>query len=205
MVTSTPFAWSVNVKSGFGSLPELVAAVKAKPGEFFYPSAGVGSTAHLATEQFAAAAGLKIQHVPYRGGAPAATALTSGEVLIGLVALSAVSPLVDSGQARILAVTSTSRSQMFPAVPTVAETGVLGAFEASIWTALFVPKGTPEDIVAKIRTDAVEALKDPGFIEKLKAVGTDPGNASGPQLTDLIKREIDELSKLAKSANIVLD
>src|SRR5262249_4186473 len=149
---------------------------------FFFPSAGIGSTLHLATEQFAAAAGLKMQHVPYRGGAPAATAITSGEMLIGLVALSAVSPLADSGQVRVLAVTSKSRSAMFPAAPTVAETGVLSGFEAAIWTALLVPKGTPDDIVTKIRVDALEALKDPAFIEKLKAVGTEPGYAAGPEL-----------------------
>jgi tripartite-type tricarboxylate transporter receptor subunit TctC len=205
MVTSTPYAWAANVKSGFNSLADLVAAAKAKPGALSYPSAGVGSTMHLATEQFAAAADLKMLHVPYRGGAPAATALTSGEVPVGLVALSAVTPLVDSGQARLLAVTSTTRSKMLPNVPTVTETGVLNGFQASIWTALFVPKGTQDDIVIKIRADTLEALKDASFLEKLAAVGTEPGNAAGPELTERIKREIDELSKLAKSANIVLE
>jgi len=205
MVTSTPYAWTANTKAGFSTLAELTAAVKAKPDEYFFPSAGLGSTLHLATEQFAAASGLKMRHVPYKGGAPAATALTSGEVLIGMVALSAVTPLVDSGNVRVLAVTSKSRSEMFPDAPTVAETGVVKSFEASIWTALLVPKGTPDDIVAKIRTDAVEALKDPAFIGKLKAVGTDPGYASGAELNDLIKRETEDVSKVAKSANIVLD
>jgi tripartite-type tricarboxylate transporter receptor subunit TctC len=205
MATTTPYAWAANVKSGYTSLPELVAAAKAKPGELQFPSAGLGSTMHLATEQFAAASGLKMLHIPYRGGAPAATALTSGEVPVGLVALSAVSPLVDSGQVKLLAVTSTARSKVFPSVPTVEETGVLKGFQASIWTALFVPKGTPDDVVAKIRTDVIEGLKDPSLREKLAAMGTETGNASGAELTDLIKREIDEVSKVAKSANIVLE
>jgi tripartite-type tricarboxylate transporter receptor subunit TctC len=205
MVTTTPYAWAANVKSGLNSLTDLVAAAKEKPGSLTFPSAGLGSTMHLATEQFAAAAGLKMLHIPYRGGAPAATALTSGEVPVGLVALSAVSPLVDSGQVKLLAVTSSARSKVFPNVPTVEETGALKGFQASVWTALFVPKGTPEDVVAKIRADTVEGLKDPNLREKLAAMGTDTGNTVGTELTELIKREIDEVSKLAKSANIVLE
>lgn len=205
MVTSTPYAWSVNVKSSYTSLADIVAAAKAKPGDLSYPSAGTGSTMHLATEQFAAAAGLKMQHIPYRGGAPAATALTTGEMQIGLVALSAVSPLVDSGNARIVAVTSKTRSRMFPDVPTVQETGVLKDFQASIWTALFAPKGTPADIVAKIQVDTVEVLKDPAFLERLAVVGTDPGDSAGAALVERIKREIDELKKVSKAANIVLE
>lgn len=204
-VTSTPYAWSANVNSGLHSLADLVAAAKAKPGALSYPSAGLGSTMHLATEQFAAAANLKMLHIPYRGGAPAATALTSGEAPVGLVALSAVSPLVDSGRVRVLAVTSKTRSKMLPDVPTVTETGVLDGFQASIWTALFVPKGTQEEIVAKIRADTLEALKDAQFLAKLAAVGTDPGGEVGSELTERITREIDEVSKLARSANIVLD
>lgn len=92
---------------------------------------------------------------------------------MGLVALSAVSPLVDSGQVRLLAVTSTARSKILPDVPTVDETGVLKGFQASIWTALFVPKGTPEEIVVKIRADTLEGLKDSILPEKLAAMGTD--------------------------------
>lgn len=205
MVTSTPYAWLANVDSGIQSLPALVKAAKAKPGALSFPSAGVGSTMHLATQQFATAAGLDMLHVPYRGGAPAATALTSGEVPVGLVALSAVPPVVDSGRTRLLAVTSAGRSKMLPNVSTVGETGALKSFEAAIWTALFAPKGTPDSIVQKVRADAVEALKDPVVLEKLAAVGTDPGDVSGPELASRIKKEIDETSVLGKTAKIVLD
>ena len=205
VVTSTPYAWAANVSSGPNSLADLVAIAKVKPDNLMYPSAGIGSTMHLATEQFASAAGVKMLHVPYKGGAPAATALTAGEVPAGLVALSAVTPLVESGRARLLAVTSTTRSKMLPNVPTVVETGVLKEFQASIWTALFVPRGTPDDIAAKIRADAVEALKNSALLEKLAAVGTDPGDVAGAQLVERIKREISEISKLAKEANITLE
>jgi tripartite-type tricarboxylate transporter receptor subunit TctC len=205
VVTSTPYAWAANVNSGLNSLADLVALAKAKPGTLMYPSAGIGSTMHLATEQFAAAAGLKMLHVPYKGGAPAATALTSGEVPAGLVALSAVAPLLDSGRARLLAVTSATRSKMLPDVPTVAETGVLKEFQASIWTALFVPQDTPVDIIAKIRSDTADALKDRNLLDKLAGVGTDPGNVTGAELAARIKQEINEISKIGKGAGITLD
>lgn len=205
MVTTTPYAWTVNAKSNYNSLADVVAAAKAKPGDLSFPSAGTGSTMHLATEHFAAAAGIKMQHVPYRGGAPAATALASGEVQVGLVALSAVSSLVESNHVRIVAVTSKTRSKMFPDVPTVSETGVLKDFEAAIWTALFAPKGTPADVIAKIRTDTADALKAPAFLEKIAAVGTDPGDAMGLELSERMAREIDETKKVATAASIVLE
>jgi tripartite-type tricarboxylate transporter receptor subunit TctC len=205
MVTSTPYAWAANVDSPIRTLSDLVKVAKEKPGALSFPSAGVGSTMHLATQQFVSAAGLRLLHVPYRGGAPAATALTSGEVPVGLVALSAVSPLVDSGRARLLAVTSLQRSKMLPDVPTVTETGVLPKFEAVIWTALMAPKGTPDDVVEKIRCDLLQALKDPALLEKLAAVGTDAGEASGPELVARIRKEIEEVSQVGKAANIVLD
>jgi tripartite-type tricarboxylate transporter receptor subunit TctC len=205
MVTSTPYAWLAHVDSGIQSLADLVKTAKAKPGSLSFPSAGVGSTMHLATQQFITAAGLDLLHIPYRGGAPAATALTTGEVPVGLVALSAVPPVVDSGRTRLLAVTSVARSKMLPNAPTVAETGVLSSFQAAVWTALFAPKGTPDGIVAKVRTDALEALKDPATLEKLAAVGTDPGDVSGAELAARIRKEIEETSRLGKTAKIELD
>lgn len=205
MVTSTPYAWTANVDSPVRTLADLVKAAKEKPGALSFPSAGVGSTMHLATQQFVSAAGLDLLHVPYRGGAPAATALTSGEVPVGLVALSAVSPLVDSGRARLLAVTSLHRSKMLPDVPTVAETGVLPSFEAAVWTALLAPKGTPDAVVRKVSADVHEALKDPALLEKLAAVGTDVGDASGLELATRIAKEIEDVTRVGKAANIVLD
>jgi tripartite-type tricarboxylate transporter receptor subunit TctC len=90
MATTTPFMWAANLNSGIGSLVELVSMAKAKPGSLSYSSAGLGSSSHMATEQLAAAANIKLMHVPYRGGAPAATALMSGEVPISAIALSSV-------------------------------------------------------------------------------------------------------------------
>lgn len=204
MVTSTPFVWTANNGAGINALGELVSAAKAKPGQLAYSSAGVGSSNHLATEQFAVAAGIKLQHIPYRGGAPAATAITSGEVPIGVVALSAAKSVADSGRVKLLAVTSKNRLKLLPDVPTVAETGVLKDFESSIWTGLFAPKGTPAPIVAKIQADVIEAMKSASAVERLEAVGAEAVGLPGAEMASRIKAEIADMAKTAREAGIQL-
>jgi tripartite-type tricarboxylate transporter receptor subunit TctC len=185
-------------------LKDLVTAAKTKPGGLAYASAGHGSTVHFATEQFAHAAGIKLLHVPYKGGAPAATAIASGDVPGALVALSAIKSIVDSGRVKLLAVTSASRAKTWPDVPTVKESGVLD-FEATIWTGLFVPKGTPDAIVSRIRADVVEALKDPKVVQKLEAIGADPATVSGDAFAQQISREKQSAAETVKATGIRLD
>jgi tripartite-type tricarboxylate transporter receptor subunit TctC len=202
MATNTPFVWSANLNAHINSLAELVAAAKAKPGGLSYSSAGIGSSSHMATEQFAAAAGIKLLHVPYRGGAPAATALMSGDVPISAVALSSLLPVVDSGKVKLLAITSDKRSNLAPDVPTVNETGVLKDFQSSIWTALFAPVGTPADIVSKIEADVIDVLKDPALVDRLQKVGAEVSGMPATKLRVHIQRETEELKKIANEANI---
>lgn len=202
MATNTPFVWSANLNSGINSLTELVSVAKAKPGELSYSSAGLGSSSHMATEQFAAAAGIKLLHVPYRGGAPAATALVSGDVPVSAVSLSSLLPILDLGKVKLLAITSEKRSSLAPEVPTVSETGVLKDFQTSVWTALFAPAGTPEFVVSKIKADLIEVLKEPGLVARLEKVGADVSGMPAAQLRIHIQRETDELRKIANEANI---
>jgi tripartite-type tricarboxylate transporter receptor subunit TctC len=205
MATNTPFVWSANLNSQINSLAELVSAAKTKPGELSYSSAGLGSSSHMATEQFAAAAGIKLLHVPYRGGAPAATALVSGDVPVSAVSLSSLLSVVDSGKVKLLAITSDKRSKLAPEVPTVNETGVLKDFQTSVWTALFAPAGTPESIVSKIEADLIEALKDPGLVTRLEKVGAEVSGMPAAKLREHIQRETDELKRVATQANIRVD
>jgi tripartite-type tricarboxylate transporter receptor subunit TctC len=202
MATSTPFVWSANLNSRINSLAELVSAAKAKPGELSYSSAGLGSSSHMATEQFAAAAGIKLLHVPYRGGAPAATALVSGDVPVSAVSLSSLLPVVDSGKVKLLAITSAQRTRLAPEVPTVNETGVLKDFQTSIWTALFAPAGTPEAIVSKIEADVIEVLKDPELVTRLSDVGAEVSGMPAAKLRLHIRQETEELKKIANDASI---
>jgi tripartite-type tricarboxylate transporter receptor subunit TctC len=205
MATNTPFVWSANLTSQINSLAELVAAAKARPNALSYSSAGLGSSSHMATEQFAAAAGIKLLHVPYRGGAPAATALMSGDVHVSAISLSSLLPVVDSGKVKLLAITSDKRSQLAPAVPTVSETGVLKDFQTSIWTALFAPVGTPEPVVSQIEVDIIAALKDPEVVTRLEKVGAEVSGMPAAKLRERIQRETGELKKIATDANIHVD
>lgn len=204
MVTSTPFVWTANTGSGINTLGELVSAAKAKPGTLAYSSAGLGSSNHLATEQFAVAAGIKLQHIPYRGGAPAATAIISGEVPIGVVALSAAKSTADSGRVKLLAVTSKTRLKLLPDVPTVDQTGALKDFESSIWTGLFAPKGTPAPILARIQADVITAMKTPAVIERLEQVGAESVGLPGAEMAARMKAEIEVMTKTGREAGIQL-
>jgi tripartite-type tricarboxylate transporter receptor subunit TctC len=202
MATTTPFVWSANLNAKINSLAELVVAAKAQPKGLSYSSAGIGSSSHMATEQFAAAAGIKLLHIPYRGGAPAATALMSGDVPISAVSLSSLLPVIDSGKVKFLAITSEKRSKLAPSVPTVDETGVLKNFQTTIWTGLFAPIGTPEAIVSKIEADVLEALKDPGLVERLEKAGAQTSGIPGAKLRVHIQQETNELKRIANEANI---
>ncbi len=205
MVTSTPFVWSANINANIDSLADLVAKAKARPGELAYSSAGVGSSAHMATVQFAAAAGIKLLHVPYRGGQPAAAAIVAGDVPVASIALSSAMPILDTGKVKLLAITARNRSPLVPNVPTVAETGVLKGFESSIWTAMFAPAGTPPEIVSKIESDLIAALAEPAIVARLRQAGAEPVGLPAKDLMPLIAREFNELKKLAEEANIHLD
>jgi len=159
----------------------------------------------MATEQFAAATGIKLLHVPYRGGAPAAAAIVSGDVPVAAVALSSALPVIESGKVKLLATTSVKRSTLAPDVPTVNETGVLKDFRSEIWTALFAPAGTPAAIVSRIETDVLEVLRDPAVIARLQQAGADPVGMPADQLRAYIPKELDAMKKLAHEASIRVD
>jgi tripartite-type tricarboxylate transporter receptor subunit TctC len=205
MVTRTPYAWVANANAGINTLQDLVTAAKAKPGEVAYSTAGHGSTMHLATEQFAASTGLKLLHVPYRGGVPAASAIIAGDVPVGLVAMSALNPLIESGKTKLLAVTSTQRLTHLPNVPTVAETGVIKDYEASIWTGMFAPAGTPANIVGKVQTDLLAVLKEAAVVDRFTPIGIQAVGMPGAEMAARIKAELEQVSQAAKAANISLE
>lgn len=204
-VASTPYIWAAHSGSGIDSLTALVAAAKAKPGTLAYSSAGYGSTMHMASEQFAAAAGLQMLHVPYRGGAPAATAVIAGEVSVGLIGTNSVDSVLGSGKAKLLAVTSLTRVKTVPDVPTVSEIGVAKDFEAKVWAGLFAPQGTPPEIVSQIQQDVAEAVKDQELVEKFAAMGMDVERSRGSAFDEQIKAEIETMSRIARAAKIQLD
>lgn len=159
---------SVPVKS----VKELVAYAKANPGKINYGSGGNGSAAHIATEYFDLVTGAKMQHVPYKGTAPAVIDLVAGQIQLMFTGVPAVLSQVQSGQLRALAVSSPHRIQAMPQLPTVAESGYPG-FEADQWYGVVAPAGTPKDIIAKLNQQINKSLSSPEIRTRLASEGAE--------------------------------
>ncbi len=170
MISDTPLVLAANADTPFETVADYVEAARATPGELSFGSAGIGSLNHIVPEWINYEMDLETIHIPYRGGAPAATAVASDEVEVGVVALSSVGPFVDSGDIRILGVARAERVESHPDVPTLIESGVPNV-AAGQWAGLFAPAGTPEDVVEKIHTDVVAFLNSDEAAETFGARG----------------------------------
>ena len=204
MATSTPLMWVANANAPINSIPELIAAAKEKPGTIAYSTPGNGTMNHLTGEWFSLATGTRFLHVPYRGGAPAATAIASGEVPVGVVAISSGLPFIKSGKVKVLGLTTAQRSARGADWPTAAESGVKD-FDAAIWVGLFAPAGTPPAILTQVENDVRRALKDPAVVDRLATVGAEPVGMPANELKERIKVDAARFMKIAKDAEIRLD
>jgi tripartite-type tricarboxylate transporter receptor subunit TctC len=164
---------------------------------------GVASSSfQLAAETLSAAAGVKFNHINYRGSGPVVTALLGGEIQLGVLDSAAIMANVKAGKLRALAVTTGKRSSAFPDIPTVAESGGLPGYDVTIWTALMAPKGTPEPVLAKLRGLIGDLLKEKDFAEKMQSLGMDPGDNDAAALSKRIAADITRWTAVAKSANL---
>ena len=186
------------------NLKELLEIARNAPGTLNYGTAGSGSANHLAGEMLKTMAGVDITHVPYKGGGPAITAALGGEIQLVIAFPLAAMAHIKAGKLKALAVTGTKRSSALPDVPTVAESGVKN-YAFSSWFGLMLPKGTPADIVNKVRDAAVNALKTPAIAEKLTASLIRPIGSTPKEMNDLISKESAQWSKLIKQLNIKID
>lgn len=152
----------VNPKSQVRSIADLIAAAKANPGKMTFGTYGAGTSAHLAGELFKDLANVNLTAVPYKGAAPAITDLIGGQIDVMFTTVASAASLVESGQLRALAVTSAERSPAFPQLPTVAEAGVVG-YAAESWYGLFVPAGTPKDVIDRLNQSAAAAVQAETF------------------------------------------
>jgi tripartite-type tricarboxylate transporter receptor subunit TctC len=204
IVGENPMVFSANVSAPFNNVREMMAYANAQQGGLPYASAGIGSLSHLIAERFAFESRTKMLNVPYKGGGPAGAALAGGEVLLGSFAASSVISYVKAGRMKVIAVTTAQRIPLGPDWPTVAESGAPG-FEASNWTAMVAPAGTPRDIIMKINADANRALKTADVRERLAAVGSDAAGSTPEELGTRIAVESERYGKLIKLINIKLD
>ena len=170
MLSDAPMLIVVNAQSPINSIKELIAAARAKPGAVTFGSPGTGSVNHMASEWLAAAAGVKMLHVPYKGGAPAVVAVATNDVIFTIAGMPGVSPHLQGKRVKVLGITTAKRSPLVPDYATAQEMGVAGV-DASIWVGFFVPQGTPAAIINKLYAASADALKRPEVKERLAVVG----------------------------------
>jgi tripartite-type tricarboxylate transporter receptor subunit TctC len=204
MVGRVPVVFAVREGSPIRTLPEFVAAAKAKPGGVTVATPGNGATPHLAMELFQHTAGLKLSHVPYKGGAQAITDVLGGHVDVVAVNALEVLPLVKGGKLKVLAVMSTERSAVLPGVPTVAESGYPG-FEASVWYGFVAPAGLPKPVLEKLHDAVQKAIDSKEVREQLAAAGGVPLPGPTAQFETLLKSDAARYGKLIREANIKPD
>jgi len=204
LIGRVPVVIAANPNAPFNTAKQLIDAAKGKPNSIAYGSPGNGSTPHMAIELFARAAGIDLQHIPYRGGTPAITDVIGGQLPLVAVNALEVLPHVKSGKLKVLAVLSPNRSSIFPDVPTIAESGFPG-FEASVWYGLVAPAATPKPIVQKLHEEVQKALQTKEVRERMNAVGGEVVPGSAEMFTNLIRSERARYSKLVREANIQPD
>ena len=187
---------SVPVKS----VKDLLALARSQPGRLNYCSSGAGTITHLSGELLKLMGGVQITHVPYKGGAPALTAIISGEVDLTYENSLIIVPHIKSGKVRALGVTSAKRSKLLPDLPSLAET--LPGYGASGWYGLLAPAGTPKDVLARLNAEAVRALRSPDVADKLSSQGAEPAPGSPEDFTAFIRREIEKWAKVVKAAGM---
>ena len=199
-VTSTSVLL-VNPSVPAKTVSELVSLIRASPGKYSYAFGGVGTPSHLAGEQFRVSLGLDLVHVPFNGGGPAAAAVVAGHTQIGFNSLAPAAPQIKDGKVRALAVTSKTRSQTVPDVPTMTEAGYPD-IEGDSWVGLLVPAGTPRDIIAILNHEIVVALAQPEMKERLATLGFETVGSTPEEFDRRIKAEIVTWAKVIRAANI---
>jgi tripartite-type tricarboxylate transporter receptor subunit TctC len=200
---------ALNVLVVHPSLPaknvkEMIAIAKARPNQMNYGSSGPGATDHLAGELFNVLAGVKMVHVPYKGGAPAMLDLVAGNVQVVFSTVSTAIAAMESKRVRPLAMTGNQRFELMPELPTVAEAGLKG-FEVNNWYGIFLPTGTPKDIVTKLNAEVVKALAAPDVKKRLIEAGIVATSSSPEGFTAYVKAESTKWAKVIKDAGITVE
>lgn len=204
-VSASPLVLVVNPGVGINSVGELVALAKNKPDFLNYATSGVGSAPHFGAALFGQIAGVKMVHVPFKGGAPAITSVVAGDTQLSFATPPSVMPMVKAGRLRALAVTSPERSALMPEIPGMREAGVPG-MALSFWYGLFVPAGTPPDIVKKIHEAALAAANRPEYKEMLAREGTEVSLSRSPEeFAAFLAEDAKFWAKLARDSGATAD
>lgn len=183
---------------------DLIALAKARPGQLNFASGGQGSGTHLTGELLKSLAGIDIVHIPYKGGADAATAVVTGEASMYFSGISVGLPLARAGRVTSIAVTTRQRSAIAPDIPTLEEAGVPG-YEESLWAAVFVPAGTPKAIVARLNAEILKALEGTDVRARLASLGAEPYGSTPEQLGARLEAAIEKYGRIVRAVGIRSD
>lgn len=201
LLISVPFYFIAVANAPFRTINEMIAASRGK--EMFYGSSGNGSPHHLVMELFKSKSGAKLSHVPYKGNAQSVPALLSGDVQVLIAGMTSVRGHYDAGKLTMLGVTSAKRTPITPEVPTVAES--LAGFEATDFVGFLVPAGTPRDVIGKLNTEIVKALKLPDVQQRVQSFAMDSVGSTPEQFADVIRQKQQVYNNLAKEVNLKVD
>ena len=183
------------------TLVEFIALAKQRPGQLTYGTPGIGTSPHMCMELLKSMAGIDLQHIPYRGTAPAMTDVISGQISAMFANALTAKPQIESGTVRALGVSGRKRSGAMPDIPPIADVGVPN-YDATQWYGLVAPAGTPADIIARLHAEVTRALRAPEMIEKLAADGAEPVGTTPAEFAAHIKSELEKWTNVARAARI---
>ena len=203
-IARSEFVLVLNPSVPANNLQEFIALAKSKPGELDYGSSGTGGSLHLAGELFNVIAGVKMQHIPYKGSGPLVSDVIGGQVPVSFQTPIATLAHIKSGRLKAIAVTGAARLQALPQVPTFAEGGLPG-YDTNIWYGIVAPAGTPKAIINKMSSEVAKSLATPEVRKNLANQGMEPFISTPDQVAALIKADIAKYAKIIKTANIKID
>ena len=202
-IVQIPFIVGVNPKLPINSMADLIAYAKANPGKVKYGTSGIGGGPHMGSALIEKVAGVEMLHIPYSGVAAAVNALLAGTIDIALITPPTVRPHTDAGTIRAIASTGKERHQLFPNVPTLEEQGL--PISVVVWYGILAPAGTPEPVLARLRKEIGDVLKDPQVLQKLNTLGYQVSYLPGDEFKDFVMKDYEQWKSVAKSANIVAE
>ncbi|MCE2945711.1 MAG: Bug family tripartite tricarboxylate transporter substrate binding protein [bacterium] len=205
LMVRVPNVLAVHPDVPANSVAELIAHAKANAGKLTFSSSGIGNPQQLTGELFNRMAGVRINHVPYKGAAPQIADVVGKHITMTFVSIGAALPFIDSGRLRALGVTSTSRVSALPRVPPIADTPGLAGFEVVNFFGMMAPAGTPPAIVRQVNTAAVQALKVPEVAAKLRESGFEPSPTTPEQFREFIRAESAKFGRIIVEANVTLE
>ncbi len=186
------------------SVQDIVALARSQPGKLTFASSGNGTNLHLTGELFKSMTGIDLQHVPYKGSAPAMTDLLGGQVTMMFETIPAAIAQIRSGKLRALGVTGAKRSPLFPEVPTIAESGLPG-FEVQSWYGLVAPAGTPREVVAKLNAESVRGAGGREFRERMEPLGFDILTGSPERMLEMVKADAARWAPIVRASGAKID